>query len=150
MSGSGFVKPGWNGTTYRQQVDAALSLHPQVILLAATRNDRDQDQATRRPRTRDRMLRRAPPSGSRDAHDRRHQRDLGVRTRRPRTIDARGRRSSEEAVRDVDGTWLDIGFPLVGHPELLQPDGIHPNAAGQKVVARTHRREAARRSNLAL
>ncbi|MBW8872837.1 MAG: hypothetical protein JF618_12000, partial [Leifsonia sp.] len=37
VSGSGFVKPGWNGATYRGQVDAALRLHPQVILLAATR-----------------------------------------------------------------------------------------------------------------
>ena len=42
-----------------------------------------------------------------------------------------------DAVRDVNGTWLDIGFPLVGHQNLLQPDGIHPNAAGQKVVAQT-------------
>ena len=42
-----------------------------------------------------------------------------------------------DAVRDVDGTWLDIGFPLVGHPELVQADGIHPNAAGQRLVAQT-------------
>ena len=39
-------------------------------------------------------------------------------------------------MKHVDGTFLDIGFPLVGRPADLQPDGIHPNAAGQDVVAR--------------
>lgn len=133
VSGSGFVKPGWNGTTYRQQVDTALRLHPQVILLAATRNDREQDPAAVTANA-DRMLR-----------------ELRERFPKATIVGITGVWGSDEppatmtrvdgivgdAVRDVNGTWLDIGFPLVGHPELVQADGIHPNAAGQQVVART-------------
>jgi acyl-CoA thioesterase-1 len=132
VSGSGFVKPGWNGATYRQQVDAALRLHPEVVLLAATRNDRDQDPAQVTDNA-DHMLR-----------------ELRERFPDATIVGVTGIWGSDEppatmthvdeivgdAVRDVGGTWLDIGFPLVGHPELLQPDGIHPNAAGQRVVAK--------------
>ena len=50
VSGSGFVKAGWNGTTYQQQVDAAVRLHPDYILIAATRNDRDEDPSLVRDR----------------------------------------------------------------------------------------------------
>ncbi|SEI17493.1 MULTISPECIES: GDSL-type esterase/lipase family protein [unclassified Leifsonia] len=131
VSGSGFVKAGWNGTTYRQQVDAALRLHPQVILLAATRNDRDEDPAAVTADA-DTMLR-----------------ELREKFRGATIVGITGIWGSDhppatmsrvdeivgDAVRDVDGTWLDIGFPLVGHPELVQADGIHPNAAGQRVVA---------------
>jgi len=133
VSGSGFVKPGWNGATYRQQVDAALRLHPQVILLAATRNDRDQDPAAVTANA-DRMLRElreAFPDAS----------IVGITgiwgSDQPPATMTHVDEIVGYAVRDVDATWLDIGFPLVGHPDLLQPDGIHPNAAGQKVVART-------------
>ncbi|MDR6612975.1 GDSL-type esterase/lipase family protein [Leifsonia sp. 1010] len=133
VSGSGFVKPGWNGTTYRQQVDAALRLHPQVILLAATRNDREQDPAAVTANA-DRMLRelreRFPDATI-----------VGITgiwgSDQPPATMTRVDDIVGDAVRGVDGTWLDIGFPLVGHPELLQADGIHPNAAGQKVVAQT-------------
>ncbi|MGN7800899.1 SGNH/GDSL hydrolase family protein [Leifsonia sp. 22587] len=133
VSGSGFVKPGWNGTTYRQQVDAALRLQPQVILLAATRNDREQDPAAVTANA-DRMLRelrgRFP-----------HATIIGITgvwgSDQPPATMTHVDEIVGDAVRDVDGTWLDIGFPLVGHPQLLQADGIHPNAAGQKIVAQT-------------
>lgn len=133
VSGSGFVKPGWNGSTYRQQVDAALRLHPQVILLAATRNDREQDPAAVTANA-DRMLRelreRFPKATI-----------VGITgiwgSDQPPATMTRVDGIVEDAVRGVNGTWIDIGFPLVGHPELLQKDGIHPNAAGQEVVART-------------
>ena len=133
VSGAGFVKPGWNGTTYRQQVDQALRLHPEVIMLAATRNDREQDPAQVTANA-DGMLR-----------------ELRERFPDATIIGVTGIWGSDQppatmttvdgivgdAVRDVNGTWLDIGFPLVGHQNLLQPDGIHPNPAGQKVVAQT-------------
>ena len=35
----------------------------------------------------------------------------------------------------VEGTYLNLGSPHDGHSELMQADGIHPNAAGQRVVA---------------
>lgn len=133
VSGSGFVKPGWNGTTYRQQVDAALRLHPEVILLAATRNDREQDPAAVTANA-DRMLRELREKFPEATI-------VGITgiwgSDQPPATMTRVDGIVGDAVRDVDGTWLDIGFPLVGHPDLLQPDGIHPNAAGQKLVART-------------
>ena len=132
VSGSGFVKPGWNGATYRQQVDAALRLQPEVILLAATRNDRDQDPAAVTANA-DRMLRELREKFP-DATI------VGITgiwgSDQPPATMTRVDDIVGDAVRDVNGTWLDIGFPLVGHPDLLQADGIHPNAAGQKVVAR--------------
>jgi len=40
-----------------------------------------------------------------------------------------------QAVAQVGGTYLDIGQPLSGHPELMQADDVHPTAAGQVVLA---------------
>lgn len=34
----------------------------------------------------------------------------------------------------VHGQFIDFGTPLLGHPELLQADHLHPNAAGQLVL----------------
>lgn len=131
VSGSGFVKPGWNGTTYRQQVDAALRLHPQYILIAATRNDRDQDPA-RVEASADGLL-----GELRDAFP--NARIIGITgvwgSDKPPATMTTVDQIVEKAVTGVDGTFLDIGFPLVGHPGLVQADGIHPNAAGQRAVA---------------
>jgi acyl-CoA thioesterase I len=132
VSGSGFVKPGWNDTTYRQQVDAAMKLHPEVILLAATRNDRDQDPAAVTANA-DRMLRELRETFP-------HATIVGITgvwgSDQPPATMTRVDGIVEDAVRNVDGTWIDIGFPLVGHPDLVQADGIHPNAAGQRLVAK--------------
>lgn len=132
VSGSGFVKPGWNGDTYREQVDTALGLHPDYILIAATRNDRDQDPALVSASA-DQLL-----GELRDTFPR--ARIIGLTAvwgadQPPatiQTVDA----IAEKAVNSVDGTFLDIGFPLAGHPELVQADGIHPNAAGERAVAK--------------
>lgn len=35
----------------------------------------------------------------------------------------------------VDAEYVDIGQPLIGHPELLVTDDIHPNDAGQALLA---------------
>lgn len=132
VSGSGFVKPGWNGTTYRDQVNAALRLHPDYVLIAATRNDREEDPARVAGRTEAMLteLRTALP----------HARIIGITAvwgsdQPPATI-TRVDDILERAVADVHGTFIDIGFPLVGRQQYLQADGIHPNAAGEDVVAR--------------
>lgn len=39
------------------------------------------------------------------------------------------------AVTSVGGTYVDVGQPLAGHPELLQDDDVHPTQAGQQVLA---------------
>lgn len=39
--------------------------------------------------------------------------------------------------RAAGAEFLDLGQPLEGHPELLAPDGVHPNDAGYAVLADT-------------
>jgi acyl-CoA thioesterase-1 len=43
----------------------------------------------------------------------------------------------KQAVEDVGGTYLDIGQPMATHPEMMQADNVHPNAAGQALIATT-------------
>ncbi|MGN6427102.1 MAG: SGNH/GDSL hydrolase family protein [Leifsonia sp.] len=132
VSGSGFVKAGWNGTTYRQQVDTALTLNPDYILIAATRNDRNEAPAAVTASATELL------GELHDAFPKAH--IIGITAvwgsdQPPASIDTVDA-IAEKAVTDVGGTFLDIGFPLVGHPELLQADGIHPNAAGDRTVAK--------------
>ncbi|KQR52961.1 hypothetical protein ASF88_14885 [Leifsonia sp. Leaf336] len=133
VSGSGFVKPGWNGDTYREQVDTALGLHPDYILIAATRNDREQSPA---------LVTSSADELLGELHDTfPRARIIGITTvwgadAPPPTV-ATVNAIVEKAVTDVGGTFLDIGYPLAGHPELVQVDGIHPNAAGERIVAKT-------------
>ena len=132
VSGSGFVKPGWNGDTSGEQVDTALGLHPDYILIAATRNDREQDPA-RVASSADELL-----GELHDTFPRAH--IIGIATvwgadKPPATV-AAVNGIVQKAVTDAGGTFLDIGHPLSGHPELVQADGIHPNAAGERAVAK--------------
>jgi lysophospholipase L1-like esterase len=39
------------------------------------------------------------------------------------------------AVRAVGGIYLDIGDPLLGHPNYVGPDGVHPNDVGHAALA---------------
>jgi acyl-CoA thioesterase-1 len=131
ISGSGFVKEGWDGLTYDAQVDTALKLHPRIVLIAATRNDLlIADQALRDKTTQVLLrIRSALP----DATIVGTSAVWGDNTPPARlaAVDALVR----QAVTAEGGTFLDLGFPLAGHPELLQADHIHPTAAGQGVVA---------------
>lgn len=43
--------------------------------------------------------------------------------------------SVSHAVTLAGGTYLDIGDPLLGHPELMGPDRVHPNPAGHELIA---------------
>jgi acyl-CoA thioesterase-1 len=38
------------------------------------------------------------------------------------------------AATAVHGQFVDFGAPLLGHPDLMQADHLHPNAAGQLVL----------------
>ena len=40
----------------------------------------------------------------------------------------------KQAVEAVGGTYLDLGQPMSGHPELMQASDVHPTAAGQAVI----------------
>jgi acyl-CoA thioesterase-1 len=132
INGSGFVKAGWDGFTYDTQVATALKLRPRIVLIAATRNDLTIDAQDLRAKTTQILIR--IRSALPDATIVGTSAVWGDSTPPARlsAVDALVR----QAVAGVGGTFLDLGFPLAGHPELLQADHIHPDAAGQTVVAR--------------
>lgn len=45
------------------------------------------------------------------------------------------RESVRVAVTDAGGTFVDLGQPFLGRPELITDDNVHPNDAGHKVLA---------------
>ena len=45
------------------------------------------------------------------------------------------RESVRAAVTAAGGTFVDLGQPFEGHPELITKDNVHPNDAGHKVLA---------------
>ena len=45
------------------------------------------------------------------------------------------RHAVRSAVTAVGGTYLDLGDPLLGHPELVAEDGVHPTDAGHQALA---------------
>jgi lysophospholipase L1-like esterase len=40
-----------------------------------------------------------------------------------------------QAVTAVGGRFIDLGEPLLGRPDLVASDGVHPNDAGNKAIA---------------
>lgn len=133
INGSGFVKQGFGGFTYETQITTALALHPQLVFIAATRNDLSVDDRTLRTRTVDLLdrIRSVLPKAT------------IVGTSAVWGADAPPARLAgvddavRQAVTGVGGTFIDVGFPLSGHPELVQPDTIHPTASGQAIIAQT-------------
>jgi acyl-CoA thioesterase-1 len=49
----------------------------------------------------------------------------------------------ERAASHQQAYYADLGQPLAGHPEWMQPDGVHPTADGQKAIADAVHREIA-------
>jgi len=43
----------------------------------------------------------------------------------------------KNAVLGAGGHWLAIGRTFLGRADLMQTDGIHPNAAGQTLLGKT-------------
>ena len=41
----------------------------------------------------------------------------------------------QAAVQSVGGTYVDLFDPLLGHPEFIAADGVHPNDAGHAAIA---------------
>ncbi len=41
----------------------------------------------------------------------------------------------QQAVTAVGGTYIDLGQPFSGHPELMQASDVHPTAEGQALLA---------------
>lgn len=132
-SGAGFTRQGVNSHRFDDQVSAVIRLQPQVVLVAATINDA----ATARTDP-------AAVSTATHAAIERLSSALpdttlvgmgavwGATAAPPvaRVLDD----ALHDAVLEAGGHWLAIGQTFLGRADLLQSDGIHPNAAGQALL----------------
>lgn len=140
--GSGFVTVGDDGDTFADQVHAAVSLHPSVVIVSGSSNDLGESDAAiaRATDTTLSVLRAALPRAEIIAVS-----PVWNDTAEPgqlRTIDA----DVVAAAARIDAIDLDIGQPLDGRRDLLQGDDVHPTAAGQAVIAAAVERALGRSS----
>ncbi|WP_066516887.1 SGNH/GDSL hydrolase family protein [Curtobacterium ammoniigenes] len=131
-SGAGFIAGGTCGTDFRGLIAKAEATKPQLVIIQSSDNDLGQSPAKLTAATDATLveLRRALP----------HATIVGFNTLwdQPGTAPTEVTYSSEElrdALREVKGTYIDIGQPLRGTPGLMQSDHEHPTAAGQRVLA---------------
>ncbi len=130
-SASGFIAPGLNTHTYEAQVTQAIALRPQVVLVAATRNDTlgSTIELKQTATAQLQRLRTALP----DAVIIGVGPIWGAGTPTPATpVVASIVRS---AVLAVDGTWVDVGQPFQNRADLVQKDNVHPTTEGQQLLA---------------
>jgi hypothetical protein len=117
--------------TYREMIPEAVTAEPDVVIVSGGRNDRtidgdllEQVDATYAD------LRASLPNARIIATSPLWDDDPTVPTDFARlgyTIRAAAERAG--------GEYLDIGQPLLGHPELLSEDGVHPNDKGHRAIA---------------
>ena len=129
--GSGFVTVGTNGDTFSDQAKVAESLNPDVVIFSGSSNDLGVSEATldRATAAMVGQFHRALPNTSIIAVS-----AIWGDTALPsqmRVIDA----EVDNATTKAGGLFLDIGQPLFGRSDLMQSDGVHPTAAGQRVLA---------------
>jgi len=130
-NGSGFVTVGDDGDTFSDQTLVALSLHPDVIIQSGSSNDLGVSSD---------VLANATTALIKRIH-------LVLPQTKILTVDAiwgatdlpgqLGEMDTavKQASVDAGGAYLDIGQPLAATPDLMQADGVHPNAAGQIALA---------------
>lgn len=133
--GAGFTKPGVNTHEFDDQVSAAIRLRPEIVVIAATRNDAAT--AAAQPETVkqatlaavDRLATALPDTtivgmGA----------VWGATAKPPAAtvIDD----ALKTAVLGAGGQWLHIDQVFSGRSDLLLSDGIHPTAAGQALLAK--------------
>lgn len=138
--GSGFVTAGDNHDTFADQVAAATSLHPDVIVISGSSNDLGATNAQVMTATSAAInaLHLALPATKIIAVS-----AVWGDTALPpqlKSITA----DVATAVAAVGGSYLQIHQPLAGKSNLMQPDDVHPTAAGQRVLAAAVQRAIAR------
>jgi acyl-CoA thioesterase I len=131
-SGAGFVAEGECGVAFSGLIPEAAAAQPAVVILQSSDNDVDEDRADIEQATRatvERLHDALPDT-----------RIVGIGTlwnlewEAPESVGW----SSEALRRAVDaagGTFVSIGQPFQQSPDLLQWDGEHPTAAGQRMLA---------------
>ncbi len=129
--GSGFATVGDDGDTFYDQAAEAVALNPDIVILAASSNDLDEDPDTVAQATSATFdyLHEALP----------HTRIIALNAfwgadTPPNSLGELDT-AVENAAEATGAHYLDIGQPLAGHPELMQFDEVHPTAKGLLVLA---------------
>lgn len=132
--GMGFVVAGECGTSYEGLVPAVAALQPQLLVVESSSNDfwEDPDEIRDDTDSTIAQLHDAAPDAL----------IVGLSTIWNDDPDVPDDTAvTSEALRDavdaVGGTFLDVGQPLVGHPEWMQEDDVHPTARGQRAIEQT-------------
>ncbi len=132
--GMGFVVDGECGTNYAGFAPAVAALQPDLLIVESSSNDFWQDTDDIRSNTAATVaeLHEAAPA----AHI------VGLSTIWNDESDipddnAVTSQALQDAIDAVGGTYIDVGQPLLGHPEWLQDDDVHPTARGQKAIEQT-------------
>lgn len=133
-AGDGFVVTGDCGTAYSGFVPAVAALQPQLILVESSSNDFWEDGDEIRTDTADTVwaLHDAAPDARIVGLSTIWNDDPNVPDDTTVTSDA-----LRDAVDAVGGIFVDVGQPLVGHPEWMQPDDVHPTPRGQRAIEQT-------------
>jgi len=129
--GSGFVTVGNDRDTFADQAVVAAKLHPDVIIVAASSNDIGASDTTIDNSTTAviQRLRAALPSATIIAVS-----AIWGDTDVPGQLAAIDAATLDAAIL-ADASFVNVGQPLAGRPDLMQADDVHPTAAGQLVVA---------------
>jgi acyl-CoA thioesterase-1 len=132
VPGAGFVAQGGDEQDFGAQVDQAIALRADMVLIGASDNDlgRDVSTVSAAMTAAVERLRTALP----------HARILGFNALTGQASDgdlAPLNQALRNAVTAVGGHWLELGQPYRGRAGLVQNDGEHPTPAGQQAIAAT-------------
>ncbi|MEA9983839.1 SGNH/GDSL hydrolase family protein [Subtercola sp. RTI3] len=129
--GTGFVRLGNDANTFEAQVTEAIGLDPSVVIISASSNDLGEDNAD---------IADASTSALEQLHTALPQAQIIALsafwgdTAVPEQllqIDS----DLDSAAQNVSASYVDIGQPLAGQPDLMQSDDVHPTADGLHVLA---------------
>ena len=129
--GSGFVTAGDNNDTFADQIETAIDLAADVVILSGSSNDLGQSDAA---------VETAIDAAVTELHTALPKAQIiavsgvwGATTLPKQMVTINN--SVRTAVKAVGGTYLRIGQPLGGRVFLMQTDEVHPTAAGQAAIA---------------
>lgn len=129
--GSGYIQPGWNGTSYLGRVEQVVKAAPDIVVVAGGQNDvvsnGDVPAAVRATLL---LLREGLPHATIYV--------LGPTWPDPnppqRLLEIQD--AAKKAAREVHGRFIPALDVMAGRPDLLALDHIHPNDAGHLAIAR--------------
>ncbi len=131
--GAGFTSIGDCDDDFAGIAAEAITLDPATVIIQSSDNDfgSDPDELDRTTLDTVRLLHAALP----------HTQIVGLSTVRYITEGSEDELAAtagalSDAIADVGGTYVDVGQPLAGQPDLVQDDEEHPTEDGQVALAR--------------